>query len=99
MIGEQKANISDLRFTDRKPDFYRLIIDVDLRDVEMCIRDRARSTPDRLILPHPRLQDRAFVLVPLSDVAPDWVHPRLGLTVGQMLAALPDADREAVRPL
>ena len=34
LIGEQKANISDLRFTDRKPDFYRLVIDVDLRDVE-----------------------------------------------------------------
>ena len=34
LIGEQRANISDLRFTDRKPDFYRLIIDVDLRDVE-----------------------------------------------------------------
>lgn len=34
LIGEQKANISDLKFTDRKPDFYRLIIDVDLRDVE-----------------------------------------------------------------
>ena len=34
LIGEQKANISDLRFTERKPDFYRLIIDVDLRDVE-----------------------------------------------------------------
>jgi guanosine-3',5'-bis(diphosphate) 3'-pyrophosphohydrolase len=34
LIGEQKANISDLRFMDRKPDFYRLIIEVDLRDVE-----------------------------------------------------------------
>jgi GTP diphosphokinase / guanosine-3',5'-bis(diphosphate) 3'-diphosphatase len=34
LIGEQKANISDLRFTDRKPDFYKLIADVDLRDVE-----------------------------------------------------------------
>ena len=34
LIGEQKANISDLRFTDRKPDFYRVIVDVDLRDVE-----------------------------------------------------------------
>lgn len=58
-----------------------------------------RETPDRLILPHPRLQDRAFVLVPLADVAPDWVHPRTGLTVRQMLAALPLADREAVKPL
>ncbi len=34
LIGEKKANISDLRFTERKPDFYRLIVDVDLRDVE-----------------------------------------------------------------
>ncbi|ABA77818.1 bifunctional (p)ppGpp synthetase/guanosine-3',5'-bis(diphosphate) 3'-pyrophosphohydrolase [Cereibacter sphaeroides] len=34
LIGEQKANISDLRFTDRKPDFYRLLVDVDLCDVE-----------------------------------------------------------------
>jgi GTP diphosphokinase / guanosine-3',5'-bis(diphosphate) 3'-diphosphatase len=34
LIGEQKANISDLTFIDRKPDFYRLIMDVDLRDVE-----------------------------------------------------------------
>jgi GTP pyrophosphokinase/guanosine-3',5'-bis(diphosphate) 3'-pyrophosphohydrolase len=34
LIGEQKANISDLRFVDRKPDYYRLIVDVDLRDIE-----------------------------------------------------------------
>jgi guanosine-3',5'-bis(diphosphate) 3'-pyrophosphohydrolase len=34
LIGEQKANISDLRFTERKPDFYRVVVDVDLRDVE-----------------------------------------------------------------
>lgn len=34
LIGERKANISDLRFIDRKPDFYRLLIDVELRDAE-----------------------------------------------------------------
>lgn len=61
--------------------------------------DQARIAPDTLILPHPRLQDRAFVLVPLADVAPGWVHPRLGLSVAQMLAALPEAARAEVVPL
>lgn len=55
--------------------------------------------PDELILPHPRLQDRAFVLVPLADVAPDWVHPLLGLSVAEMLDRLPAADRAEVVPL
>ncbi|HEY6917750.1 MAG TPA: 2-amino-4-hydroxy-6-hydroxymethyldihydropteridine diphosphokinase [Tabrizicola sp.] len=66
---------------------------------ELPAEAQARAAPDRLILPHPRLQDRAFVLVPLADVAPDWVHPRLGLSVRQMLDALPAADRDAVKPL
>lgn len=60
---------------------------------------QGKVAPDCLILPHPRLQDRAFVLVPLADVAPDWVHPRTGQTVAQMLAALAPADVDEVKPL
>jgi 2-amino-4-hydroxy-6-hydroxymethyldihydropteridine diphosphokinase len=61
--------------------------------------DQSVMAPDQLILPHPRLQDRAFVLVPLADVAPDWRHPILGLTVLEMLAALDSAEIAAVTPL
>lgn len=57
------------------------------------------EAPDRLILPHPRLHQRAFVLVPLAEVAPDWVHPLLGLSVAQMRDALDPAERAALRPM
>ena len=61
----------------------------------------AVRTPDRLILPHPRMAERAFVLAPLAEVAPDWRHPVLGRTVREMLEALPDdarADLRAIAP-
>lgn len=59
----------------------------------------ATVVPDQLILPHPRLAERPFVLVPLADVAPDWVEPTSGLSVRQMLAARPEAELAEIRPL
>lgn len=50
-----------------------------------------------LILPHPRLHERAFVLLPLAELAPDWRHPALGNSVGQLIAALPPG--QVARPL
>ncbi len=44
--------------------------------------------PEQLILPHPRIQDRPFVLIPLIDVAPHWKHPLLNETPQEMLNKL-----------
>ncbi|MDO6584211.1 2-amino-4-hydroxy-6-hydroxymethyldihydropteridine diphosphokinase [Salipiger sp. 1_MG-2023] len=60
---------------------------------------QGRLAPEQLILPHPRLQDRGFVLVPLLDVAPDWCHPVSGQTVRQMHDALPAEARAEVKPI
>lgn len=60
---------------------------------------QGRDAPDRLILPHPRMQDRVFVLLPLADIAAEWRHPLTGDTVAQMLAALPRQDRAEARPI
>jgi 2-amino-4-hydroxy-6-hydroxymethyldihydropteridine diphosphokinase len=52
------------------------------------LAQQMQEAPDDLILPHPRLHERAFVLVPLMDIAPDWRHPVLQKTVAEMFAAL-----------
>jgi 2-amino-4-hydroxy-6-hydroxymethyldihydropteridine diphosphokinase len=62
-------------------------LDLDIIDMAGMLRD----APDP-ILPHPRAHQRLFVLLPLRDVAPRWVHPRLGVAVGALINALPRQD-------
>lgn len=66
---------------------------------ELALEEQVRATPDQLILPHPRLQDRAFVLGPLKDIAPHWKHPLLGKTVAELHADLPEEDVRALKSL
>jgi 2-amino-4-hydroxy-6-hydroxymethyldihydropteridine diphosphokinase len=54
-----------------------------------------RATPDPVV-PHPRAHERAFVLVPLIDLAPGWVHPVLRRSARDLLRGLPS---EAIDPL
>ena len=56
-----------------------------------------QATPEQLILPHPRLHERAFVLVPLMDIAPDWCHPVWGRSVADMLEQLDPQLLEGIR--
>ena len=62
-------------------------LDLDLLDYNGYIQ------PGPPELPHPRMTDRAFVLVPLAEVAPEWRHPQLGLHAAALLARLPPEAR------
>ena len=65
-------------------------LDLDLLDCYGLRREEAA-----LVLPHPRLAGRGFVLHPLAEVAPDWRHPVTGESVAALLATLPPQD---IRP-
>ena len=60
---------------------------------------QAQVAPDTLIVPHPRLHQRGFVLVPMAEVAPDWVHPLTGRSVRAMLEGLDPAEIAQIRPI
>lgn len=70
-------------------------LDLDL----LAFGDRVIDRPGGLQLPHPRLHERAFVLIPLVEVAPGWRHPLLGRTARDLLAALPPAALAGVTPM
>jgi len=61
-------------------------LDLDIVDYAGCISEPCQ-TP---ILPHPRLADRAFVLLPLAEIARDWRHPVTGTAIADLIHALPD---------
>ncbi len=63
-------------------------LDLDLLDYNGLVV----SGPPRL--PHPRMEHRGFVLVPLAEVAPDWRHPVSGRTAKEMMADLKPEERE-----
>jgi 2-amino-4-hydroxy-6-hydroxymethyldihydropteridine diphosphokinase len=78
------GRVRDVRFGPRT-------LDVDL----LLYGDLVRDAPDP-VLPHPRLHERLFVLVPLAEVDPRLRHPRLGLTAEEMRDLCPDTSRVAL---
>lgn len=61
-------------------------------DMDILLYNRLVLNSPPLVLPHPRMANRLFVLRPLADIAPHIKHPVNGLTVSEMLRALPSRD-------
>ncbi len=83
-LGRDRARAGEVRWGPRT-------IDLDL----LFYGERCIEVPE-LSVPHPRAHERAFVLLPLAELAPDLVHPRLGLTIEAMARA--HLATRAVRP-
>ena len=64
------------------------VLDLDLLDFAGMV-----SADSGLTLPHPRLHERAFVLLPLGELCPDWVHPVSGMPIKDLIAMIP-ADQQ-----
>ncbi|HWA01524.1 MAG TPA: 2-amino-4-hydroxy-6-hydroxymethyldihydropteridine diphosphokinase [Caulobacterales bacterium] len=71
------------------------------RTLDLDIIDMAAppGTYDGIIVPHPRLAERAFVLAPLAEIAPDWRHPITGKSVEELLEAVADQRLRRLGPL
>jgi len=66
-------------------------------DLDLIAYGELRQSEAPPLLPHPRMHERAFVLLPLSDVAPEWRHPVDGRSLSEMVRALPPG--QSIRPL
>ena len=68
-----------------------------MRWVNLPLELQMKEAPKELILPHPRLQDRGFLLIPLCDFKPEWLHPVLRQTALELRDALPKEQFEGVK--
>jgi 2-amino-4-hydroxy-6-hydroxymethyldihydropteridine diphosphokinase len=68
-------------------------------DIDILFYDDVVYKDGELEIPHPRLQERDFVLQPFADIDPDFPHPVLNKTIRELLAALPEEQRSVIKML
>jgi len=68
-------------------------------DLDLLFYDDVRVQHSDLELPHPRLHERAFVLLPLCEIVPQWIHPDFSQTCEELLEALPISALEGIQKL
>ncbi len=83
VIEEKAGRVRDIRNEPR-------VLDLDILFYHDKIMDNG------LTLPHPRMHDRAFVLYPLQELVPDWLHPKLRKPLDQMISELPEQQIERI---
>ncbi len=106
-VETQLGRERDIRWESR-------VIDVDLLDYQgmvlpdaktyenwrnMPLEKQITTWPEELILPHPRIEDRAFVLVPLQFIEPKWVHPNTKDIISKLISRISPQDLDAVVPI
>ena len=68
-------------------------------DIDILFYDNVVYKDEELEIPHPRLQERDFVLQPFSDINPGFSHPVLKKTISELLATLPEGQRSVIKIL
>src|SRR5579875_2964571 len=66
-------------------------------DLDLLFFDNEMIDTPKLTVPHPRIQERRFVLVPMSELAPALIHPRLNASISELLAGLKSPQRVVLR--
>jgi 2-amino-4-hydroxy-6-hydroxymethyldihydropteridine diphosphokinase len=79
LLARLKAIERDAGRSPHEPRFGPRVLDLDI-----LLYGREIVDTETLTVPHPRLDRRAFALVPLSEIAADWVHPGRGVTIGAL---------------